>query len=387
MITPLALALALLPQEEPTPPAPAYRLADAFPAQKKFEKPLYLDHHASDPEVYYVVEQGGMIYRIPRDGTRGERHVFLDWSERVYTGDWEEGLLGFAFDPGHADTGDVYIYYTQSPGAGRRQSVIARLETTRDEQPVAHGETELVVMTVPQPYGNHNGGTILFGPDGMLYVALGDGGSANDPSGNGQNLKTLFAAILRIDVRSSSPDEPYRIPRDNPFVERMATGVRGEIWAYGLRNVWRMSFDRQTGELWCADVGQNKWEEVDRIVKGGNYGWNVMEGRHDFRRPEEGGPAPGDLVAPVVEYGHDVGLSITGGYVYRGKKLPELDGCYVYGDFVTGRIWAVREDRTGGEPDVIELCKAPASISAFAEEPDGELLVVSFDGRIYRLGR
>jgi len=389
MISSLALSLALLGQQDPVAPASeddGYRLVDAFPAQKKLDKPLYLDHHASDPDVYYVVEQDGMIYRIPRDGSRGERHVFLDWTEKVYTQNWEEGLLGFAFDPSFADTGDVYVYYTQSPGGGRRQSVISRLETTRDDQPLAHGDTEVVLMTVPQPYGNHNGGTIVFGPDGMLYVALGDGGSANDPHGNGQNPRTLLASILRIDVSHATPDEPYRIPADNPFVDRMDEGVRGEIWAYGLRNVWRMSFDAKTGDLWAADVGQNKWEEVDRIVKGGNYGWNVMEGRHEFRRPE-GSLEPGELVAPVVEYGHDLGLSITGGYVYRGRKLPELDGYYVYGDFVTGRIWAVREGGGGGEPDVMELCKAPASIASFAEEPDGELLVLSFDGRIYRLVR
>lgn len=385
MISALAVALVTLSPQETDKPAAAYELVNAFPAQEKFDKPLLLEHHPSDPDVYYVVEQDGMIYRVPRDGSRGERSVFLDWTDRAHTANWEEGLLGLAFGPSHAETGDVYIYYSQLVGVKRRQSVISRLETTREDAPRAHEDSEFVVMTVPQPYGNHNGGTIVFGPDKMLYVVLGDGGAANDPRDNGQNLQTLLGSVLRIDVRHSNADEPYRIPEDNPFVGRQ--DARGEIWAYGLRNLWRISFDRDTGDLWGADVGQNRWEEVDRIVKGGNYGWNLMEGTHEFTPLEVDAELPDDLIAPVAEYAHEVGLSVTGGYVYRGTSMPELVGRYVYGDFVTGRVWAVREGEDGAEADVMELCKAPATIAAFGQEPDGELLLLSFDGKIYRLTR
>ena len=383
MISVLAATLATLCPQGPAKPVAVHELVNAFPGQKKFDKPLLLEHHSSDPDVYYVVEQGGTIYRIPRDGSCGDRSVFLDWTKQVLMANWEEGLLGFAFDPSHADTGDVYIYYSQRAGKKGRQSVISRLESTREDEPRAHEDTEFVVMTVPQPYGNHNGGTIVFGPDQMLYVALGDGGAANDPQDNGQNLQTLLATVLRIDVRYSSAEEPYRVPPDNPFVGR--EDARGEIWAYGLRNLWRISFDRETGDLWGGDVGQNKWEEINRLVKGGNYGWNLMEGHHEFEPPEDGAEVPDDLIPPVAEYEHKIGLSVTGGYVYRGTKMPELVGRYVYGDFVTGRIWAAREGKDGAATDVMEVCKAPATIAAFAEEPDGELLVLSFDGKIYRL--
>jgi len=384
MISVVTAALVMACPQEPAEPVAAYELVNAFPGQEKFEKPLLLEHNLADPDVYYVAEQDGVIYRIPRDGALGDRAVFLDWRARTHTANWEEGLLGFAFAPDHADSGEVFIYYSQRVEEGGRQSVISRLGTTDDEGLRADGDSELVVMTVPQPYGNHNGGTILFGPDEMLYVVLGDGGAANDPRDHGQNLGTLLGSVLRIDVREATAAAPYTIPSDNPFVGR--DDARPEIWAYGLRNLWRITFDRQTGELWGADVGQNKWEEVNRIVRGGNYGWNLMEGTHDFKPPKAGAEVPDDLIAPVTEYSHQLGLSVTGGYVYRGERIPELVGRYVYGDFVTGRVWAVAA-RDGGAADVVELCKAPATISSFAEEPNGELLLLSFDGNIYRLAK
>jgi glucose/arabinose dehydrogenase len=197
-----------------------------------------------------------------------------------------------------------------------------------------------VLLTVKRPFWNHDGGTVCFGPDGYLYLALGDGGAANDPFNNGQSLSTLLGKILRLDVSRKGEGTPYAIPKDNPFVGRK--GARPEIWAYGLRNVWRMAFDPKTGALWAADVGQNLWEEIDLIVKGGNYGWNLREGWQPFGRKGVG--PRDDLVEPLWQYHHDVGKSITGGHVYRGTRLPELAGSYLYGDYVSAKIWALRYD-------------------------------------------
>lgn len=378
-----------------------YQLVEAFPAQDVFRQPLYLSSHPADLDVYYVVTQPGAVYRIPREGDLEDRFTFLDLRERLLTENWEEGLLGFAFDPAFEDNGQFFVYYSEKTGektafGGRpqiqRQSVIARFSTVEEEDgPVADPASELRILTIEEPFGNHNGGTIEFGPDGMLYVAVGDGGHANDPFNNGQNLGTPLGAILRIDVKGATPEQPYRIPDDNPFVGR--EGARGEIWAYGLRNPWRISFDRQTGELWCGDVGQGLYEEVDRIVKGGNYGWNLREGLHPFWEQQAVEVPAGELLDPVCEYGRSDGISITGGYVYRGTELPDLVGQYVFGDFGTRRQWAVREDRETGESVVTRLCDAPAAIASYAEDENGELLVLCYNGdsgaagRIYRLGR
>jgi glucose/arabinose dehydrogenase len=384
-------------------------LVDAFPAQAKFDKPVLLVHHPSDAAHYYVLQQEGIIYRIPRDGSKDERQVFLDWREPALSevldgGNWEEGLLGFAFDPDYERTRSFYIYYSQKAGeddaagaAGgdgnarrerlRRQSVIARLQTVeRDGVPQGDPATEFVVMRIPQPYGNHNGGTIVFGPDRMLYVALGDGGAANDPHGNGQDLRSVLGKVLRIDVSRATPEQPYAIPADNPFVAR-GEGARGEIWTWGMRNPWRIAFDRETGELWCGDVGQNRYEEIHRLEKGGNYGWNRMEGRHPFPPERSEEDVPDDAILPIAEYGRKEGISVTGGHVYRGKAMPDLVGRYVYGDFGSGRIWCVREDREKFEHEVRLLASTGKQIASFAEDADGELFVLCFDGRIYRLAR
>ena len=366
-------------------------LADAFPAQPAFDRPLYMDHHASDPGHYWVVEQYGRISRIPADGTSKERDLVLDWNARVLHpkngGHDEEGLLGFAFDPGYAENRQCWVYWSRRKGRDARESVISRLRIgEKGGRPQVEESSELEVMTIDQPFSNHNGGTILFGPDGMLYVGLGDGGAANDPHGNGQNLRTLLGSILRIDVRDASEAKPYAVPADNPFVG--IKDARGEIWAYGLRNVWRMSFDRANGDLWCGDVGQNLWEEVDRVVKGGNYGWNLMEGNHPFPPKRTRPVLPKDYVPPVAEYSHARGLSVTGGYVYRGQRIPDLIGCFVYADYLSGLMWAVREDRDGGAHQVLDIGQAgPRRIASFAEAPDGELFTCCFDGRIYRVER
>lgn len=400
--------------QTPEPQAEKYALVDAFPAQKIFDRPIYIDHHAGDPAVYYVVEQYGRIYRIPRDGKDGSRELFLDWRSQTFSprsgGHNEEGLLGFALDPKFDKNGFVYIYYSRKTGQrtmrrrGRefkvptRESVVSRLATTmHGKQRIAVVNSELAILRVNQPYGNHNGGTIVFGPDQMLYIVLGDGGLANDPLKAGQDLANILGSILRIDVRGATEAQPYKVPADNPFVKREK--ARGEIWAFGVRNPWRMSFDRDSGDLWCADVGQDVWEEVDRIVKGGNYGWNKREALHPFppKKKGFGGSDQTDTVAdtsktamidPVAEYHHREGVSVTGGYVYRGSDLPELRGRYVYADYQTGRLWCVAEDRKAGKHQVTKLMRRAGAVASFGETASGEVLILRYDGgKISRLVR
>ncbi|MCA8977111.1 MAG: PQQ-dependent sugar dehydrogenase [Planctomycetes bacterium] len=379
-------------QSQPLDDGPAIAFAEAFPAQEPFERPLFVAFDGSDPGMAYVVTQPGRVLRVPRHRAAAERSVFLDLSEVVYMGHNEEGLLGFAFDPHHAENGYVYAYWSEriearegAMAGGRtrssdRQSVISRFTVVRrDEVPTVDPATELRVLEVFQPFGNHNGGTIVFGPDAMLYVALGDGGAANDPYGNAESLEMLLGKVLRIDVGGAAAGRPYAVPADNPFVGR--EGARGEIWCYGLRNPWRIAFDRETGDLWCGDVGQNRIEEVDRLVKGGFYGWNSWEAGERFAQRRSKEPTPADPIAPIAEYGHLEGLSITGGHVYRGDQLPGLRGFFVYGDFMTKRMWACREDREAGQHTVVRLEPAPLQPSSFAEEPEGELLVTCFQGK------
>lgn len=393
---PLLLAAAAVAQSEAAPEF-AVSPVQVYPGQAKFDRPLQVAFHETAPTMAFVVEQGGAIYATPRDDESKERALFLDLRERVYSGDnWEEGLLGFAFDPDYAQNGYVYCCFSEKvdmqqveirPGRkakSTRRSAVVRYGTTVGEDGARVGDpaSELVLLRVFQPFGNHNGGTIVFGPDRMLYVALGDGGAARDPFQLGQDKRTLLGKVLRIDVQGATAESPYKIPADNPFVDE--EGARGEIWCYGLRNPWRIAFDRKTGELWCGDVGQDRIEEVDLLQKGGNYGWSLMEGTEFFRKDVE---IPEGLIAPVAEYPHKDGVSVTGGHVYRGKALPEIEGCYVYGDFATFRIWAVRPGAKG-EPGVVrQIGRAPAQLSSFAEEPDGELLITCYNGKVYRLVR
>lgn len=398
-LVPLVACLSLLraqegeePEPQALPEGPAVTWVNAFPAQKGFDRPLFVAFTAADDKNAYVVTQPGHVFAVARDGQSAERRSFLDLSKKVFCDNWEEGLLGFQFDPAYAENGFVWACWSekiaatkQVMGDGReaksnRQSVIARYATKlQDGQRVADVDSELRVLEVFQPFGNHNGGTIVFGPDGMLYIALGDGGAANDPFLNGQALSVLLGKVLRIDVRSASKEKPYAIPADNPFVGK--DGARGEIWCYGLRNPWRIAFDRKTGDLWCGDVGQNKIEEVDRLVKGGNYGWNPMEASQEFQERKVKTPAPAGVIAPIAEYSHSEGLSITGGHVYRGKAIPGLDGWFVYGDFMTLKMWACKEGVDGKPHQVVQLARAPQQVASFAEEPDGELLMTGFDGR------
>ena len=278
-----------------------------------------------------------MVLWFEETAIDGSDHVlvieFLDIRDRVSNRGSEEGLLGLAIDP-HKD-GQFYVYYS---AANPRRSVVSRFSSGSKGQPAerkpADPGSELVILEVDQPYPNHNGGQIAFGPDGYLYVGLGDGGSAGDPLGNGQNTSTLLGSILRIDVSECHcSGQPYAIPPDNPFADG---GGRSEIWAYGLRNPWRFSFDRQTGDLWTGDVGQNQWEEIDIIERGGNYGWNILEANHCFN-PRNNCDDAG-TIPPVWEYSLDgTPCSVIGGHVYRGNAIPWLRGTYIYGDFCSGK--------------------------------------------------
>lgn len=353
---------------------PDVRMVPAFP-DLEFDRPLYLTHANDTSDRLFVVEQPGRIHVLPGARDTNSSRVFLDITKRVRTVHNEEGLLALAFAPDYPQSGHFFVYYSASDP---RRGVLSRFSVSGSDRNSADAASEKVILEVDQPYGNHNGASVIFGPDGYLYLSLGDGGSAGDPHGHGQNLGTLLGSILRIDVTPDDTTRPFSIPPDNPFIG--VAGARGEIWAYGLRNVWRMSFDRQTGELWAGDVGQNKWEEIDLIVRGGNYGWNVREGAHDYR------PAAtkATLIDPVIEYGRYEGASVTGGYVYRGARFPGLQGVYLYADFVTGTIWGLRHSQ-GKLIESKALLEQPNNISSFGEDARGELYVTCFDGRIYRI--
>ncbi len=334
------------------------------------EKPVYVTPAGDGSGRLFVVEQEGTI-RIVRGGRLLPR-AFLDIRRRVIAGG-ELGLLSVAFHPQYARNGRFYINYTAD--SGNLRTVIAEYRVSADDPDVAD-PAERVLLEIPQPFRNHNGGLNLFGPEGMLYIGMGDGGSGGDPLNNGQRLDTLLGKLLRIDVEGGSP---YRVPPDNPFVDRSA--ARPEIWASGLRNPWRFSFDRATSRLFLADVGQNRWEEIDLVARGGNYGWRIMEGAHCFN-PETGCRTTG-LILPIAEYGRDLGCSVTGGYVYRGTRIRDLVGRYLFSDYCTGRLWSLRE--SGGRWVMEELRATGLTVSSFGEDQAGELYVVDHRGTVYQI--
>jgi glucose/arabinose dehydrogenase len=301
-------------------------------------RPLLLTHAADGSNRVFVATEHGVIYVFPNDQKATRAQVFLDLQDRVKYDDNEneEGFLGLAFHPDYRKNGAFFVFYTTRKA--KRTNILSRFRVRQDDPNRADPASEEEILRITRPFWNHDGGTLCFGPDRLLYVALGDGGAANDPLENGQNLKTILGKVLRIDVDHKDPGKNYAVPRDNPFVNQR--DARPEIWAYGLRNVWRMAFDRQTGRLWAADVGQNLYEEIDILTAGGNFGWNRREGLHPFGA-RGSGPRP-EFIEPIWEYHHDIGKSITGGLVYRGTRLPELNGAYIYGDYVSGKIWALR---------------------------------------------
>jgi glucose/arabinose dehydrogenase len=338
---------------------------------ESLENPVFLTHAADGSPRLFLVEQPGLIRIVERGALISS--PFLDIRDRVLSGG-ERGLLGLAFHPDFRRNGRLYVNYTRHPDGA---TVLA--EYRLGPSPREALRHERILMVVPQPYANHNGGMVAFGPDGYLYIALGDGGSEGDPGNRAQNTNELLGKILRIDVDRS---DPYDIPPDNPFAEGSG---RPEIYALGLRNPWRFSFDFKTGELWAADVGQNQWEEIDLVVRGGNYGWRVTEGTHCHL------PASlcdiKDMIAPVLEYAHEKRrCSIIGGYVYRGQAVAHLAGQYLYGDYCSGEIFAL--SRTQGSdanrtPRVI--VKTSLRISSFGEDESGELYVLDHGGGLYRV--
>ena len=364
-------------------------LERAFPNLANFASPVLMLQAPANGATWYVVEQGGRVRAFDNQTAVATTRVFIDIASRVRSGG-EMGLLGMAFHPGYPADPRVYLSYTYDSG-----TLVSRVSEFRtlDGGATLDPASELVLLTVPQPATNHNGGNIAFGPDGYLYVGLGDGGSGGDPwgtIGNGQDLRTLLGKMLRIDVGGATGSVPYRIPSGNPYAGRplcnTGTGADScpEIYAYGFRNPWRWSFDRGSGDLWVGDVGQSTLEEIDRVVSGGNYGWRCFEGTRAFNA--SCGPNAASSRPPVAEYGRTAGQSVTGGYVYRGTAIPALVGRYVFGDFVTGRLWHVARDT----PPTLDVTSAAAlatglSIASFAEGLDGELYVVHYGGTLHRL--
>ena len=361
----------------PTSSAPPLNLSDIDIRVQEFaggfSQPVFLTHAGDGSGSVYVVEQGGRILVLDANGER--RSTFLNISDRVESGG-ERGLLGLAFHPDYESNGRFFVYYSNNAG----DNVVSRFQ--RRTATSANPDSERLILRMDDPFSNHNGGWIAFGPDGFLYVATGDGGSGGDPLGNGQSLRTLLGKILRIDVNRESP---YAIPADNPFVDR--AGARREIWAYGLRNPWRNAFDRATGHLYIGDVGQGGREELDvqRSGRGGvNFGWNTMEGTRCF----DGDTCDrSGLTLPFAEYPTAEGCAVTGGYVYRGTRFPQLAGAYFFGDYCNGRIFGIDARRALGGDVLSErrLLDSGIGISSFGEDEAGELYVVGHGGTIHRL--
>ncbi|MDY0339776.1 MAG: PQQ-dependent sugar dehydrogenase [Coriobacteriia bacterium] len=367
------------PETETTPAAGALSLEalelELEPVLEGFDQPLYLTGAGDGSGRLFVLEKTGRAWAI-QDGKRGE--LFLDLSATVST-EGEQGLLGMAFSPTFAEDGMVFVSYTRRDGA----SILSRY--TADGETIDHA-SEKVLLHVAQPFANHNGGMVAFGPDGYLYLGLGDGGSGGDPYGSGQNEESLLGAILRLDVIGGANDPAgYVVPDDSPFVEQV--GTKPELWAIGLRNPWRFSFDRATGDLWIGDVGQSAWEEIDFQAAdspgGENYGWNLFEASHPYP-PDSTAPDPAGFTMPIAEYGRQDGTSVTGGYVYRGTAEPGLYGTYLYADFTFGRIWGLQRT-DDGHVQTRKLLDTDMMISSFGEDDDGELYVVDFNGAVHRM--
>ena len=369
-----------------------------------YKKPVFITSYPNNAKLLYIVEQAGLI-KLINDGKKLSR-PFFDINKRVVNpnrpGD-ERGLLGFAFHPNHTNNGKFYINYMDNDG----NTIVSEFSTNSELR--ANHKSERIILKLKQPYGNHNGGDIQFGPDGYLYISIGDGGKAGDPLNAGQDLSSLFGKIIRIDIEQ----EPYGIPKSNPFFGQK--DKREEIWAWGLRNVWRFSFDKQTGDKYLADVGQNKWEEVNfepASSKGGlNYGWRIMEANHCYD-PKENCPTEG-LIKPIIEYPNDAnhpafafriieelsfsetdveGCSVTGGYVYRGQKIKSMQGQYIFGDYCSGNIWTLKvvngkainfKNRT--EEINIGGGEFTTYISSFGQDSDGEIYIIDYNGGIYKL--
>lgn len=345
-------------------------LSDAFPGLT-FSDPVGFTIEPGTQKIY-IVGQNGTISRV----TNGQKETFFDISDLIEAGG-ERGLLGFAFHPEFRKNHFIYVHYSAK---GTGDTVIARYKV---QGGTVDTTSALILFTTSQPFSNHNGGQIEFGRDGLLYIALGDGGNGGDPLGNGQNRSTFLGKILRIDVDRKQGDKNYGIPASNPF-RGNSSGFKEEIYAYGLRNPWRFSFDSKTGKLWAADVGQGSYEEIDIIKRGANYGWNTMEGFHCFS-PSTGCDQNG-LTLPVTEYDHsNDNVSVTGGYVYRAFKNMPLHGLYIFGDFGSGRVFALDSNNPTSSP--AQILDSDKLISSFGVDAKGELYLLSYgNGKVYKLG-
>jgi len=347
----------------------------------KLTRPVFLTHPGDGTDRIVVTEQPGRVIIFDNKPDVSEFAVALDIRTKVGSKANEEGLLGLAFHPKFKDNGQVFLHYTAAPG---KKNIVSRWTFDSDRKTI-DPKSEQVLLTLDQPFDNHNGGCLGFGPDGFLYIAFGDGGQRDDPLDYAQNKNVWFGKILRIDVdAAASNTQPYGIPKDNPFVGKESH--KPEIYAYGLRNVWRFSFDRKTGVLYAGDVGQDLWEMIYVIENGGNYGWPVMEGTHKFKKQNGVSPkfAPGEkAIPPIAEHDHNQAKSITGGYVYRGKAIPDLGGAYVYGDYQTGLMWYLRYEN--GKATKPQYIGATPEIASFGEDRDGEIYVCNLKGKLFKL--
>ncbi len=370
-------ALTDTPRLTAAPPAPTPTLMSGLPdtASAHWEAVTSdlsdpVDVETNGDGRLYIIEQRGKIV-VFQDG-QVLPTPFLDLRDRVNTNGLERGLLGLAFDPDFAHNGKFYVDYTGARG----DTFVSRFHADPGSNQ-ADPSSEQNLLHIQQPFANHNGGHLAFGPDGYLYIGMGDGGSAGDPHGNGQNLGVLLGKLLRIDVQRG---DPYAIPSDNPFVDQ--PDARPEIWAYGLRNPWRFSFDSATGDLYIGDVGQNQWEEIDvqpaGAAGGRNYGWSIREGFHEYKGQADG------LTDPVAEYSHSDGCSITGGVVVRDPALPTWQGVYLYGDFCSGSVWGLRRQPDGSWLNQRQF-QTSAAISGFGVDPAGQVYLVDHNGELYRL--
>ncbi len=405
---PLILMVCLLAIIVNAQPLPRIELKPVL-TRLNVDRPMWMSEAPDGSGRFFVVYQAGKILIVEKGSDGGDAKEFFNIEDRHPYFENEDGLMSIAFHPGFKTNGLFYVYYNQKNPADQHpqpqnypfRSVISEFKISAADRDKADMSSERILMEVPQPFWNHKGGELAFGPDGYLYLGLGDGGAGGDPFGSGQSTETLLAKMLRIDVNSRatagdgnhSHELQYGIPGDNPFVKEK--NARHEIFAYGLRNPWRYSFDRQTGDLWVGDVGQDLWEEVDLVTKGGNYGWSVREGAHHFKP----GPADAQYIEPVIEYAHrqniqaegmfpdhPTGQCVVGGYVYRGKKYPSLDGVYIYCDYSPGNIYGLRYDPAAHK--VTEhgtMLRQPKSITSFAEDADGELYALTQDGQIYTI--
>lgn len=352
-----------------------YSVQIAFP-RLSFSQPIGVYTAGDQSNRIFVVEQRGTIQVFQNSASASVASMFLNLTDRVLFGG-EQGLLGLAFHPNFSENGYFFVDYV---AANPTRTVIARFTANPSDIDQVDRGSELIILEINQPFSNHKGGQIAFGADGYLYIGLGDGGSEGDPLGNGQNRSTMLGKILRIDLDNPVPGQNYRVPLDNPFVS--FAGFKPEIYAYGFRNPWRFSFDSATGMLWVGDVGQDRVEEIDFVKSGGNYGWNIMEGSLCYNPPT--GCNRTGLELPIYEYNHTLGDAIIGGYIYRGKTLSALTGKYVFGDYGSGKIWALTLNGSKAiENTLLTISNLP--ISSFGEDDSGELYFCAFDGKIYKL--